>query len=761
MSLRRVTLLVVAVTFFGLVAFVTFTLESTLLRHFVQVEEQMVYLSVQRAVTAVDNVYDYLDSTAKGWAIRDDAYSFFQNGDSSFVNKNLSTTNFSDIKIDLVVLVKPDGEIVYQKAYSQEDNHDEPLPPELLSRLVPGDKLLQMLSNPAGGHGILQTAKGALLISMEPVTASGQDSAPAGKPVGALIVGRYMNAAEILRISSIIQLPLTMTPYNSASLSEDLLQARDLISKEHAFAAIPLNADQIGGFAVLNDIDGNPAYLLKTEQRRVIYQNGRMLTNYLVTAMYAAGFIFGLMTILLLEFLVLSRLTRLNSEVNQIGASGDVSKRVTVTRKDELSNLSENINGMLVTLEQAQIKRQELQEALSQRVDDLGALYDTSQVFLSQLDKATFLQNTCRLAVQRFDLDAAWIADLTPDGLWLQPVASHSNSPEPLELPQLSAIGTDDQNHPAVRAFETNARQVVNDISISPEANGLYGSLAAFPLFQDEVNFTALILCSRRPGFFTPEREQLLQAFANQSGMALHNAHLYEQVLAAQKRLEILSRRLVEVQEEERKWIAMELHDEIGQVLTGLKLSLPLSDPDEATAERLQKSKEMVTELIQRIRQLSLELRPGILDDLGLLPALLWHLENYTRHTGVEVHFQHANLENQRFQREIETTAYRVVQEALTNIARHAQVKEAGVRVWTVDESLMIEVEDQGAGFDPSHLFEDGASHGLLSVRERINFVGGRFNVTSSPGKGTCLEIQLPLAGSEGGIDYGNNDLAG
>ncbi len=743
MSLRRVTLLVVAVTFLGLVAFVTFTMESTLLRHFVQVEEQMVYLSVQRAVTAIDSNFDYLSSTAKGWAVRDDAYAFLQDGNSAFLDGNLSQSVFEDLKINLVVFLKSDGEVVYQKAYSQENNQEEELPPELLQLLVPGDPLLQVSQNPAGTHGLLSTSRGPLLLSAQPVTNPAQQNAPAGL----LVVGRYLNATEILRLSSVIQLPLTLVPYNEPSLSEDFLQARDLINSKRAFAAIPLDADQIGGFAVLTDVFGEPAYLLRTEQRRVIYQNGRMLTRYLVTAMYAAGFIFGIMTILLLEFLVLSRLTRLNSEVNQIGVSGDISKRVTMTRNDELTNLSENINSMLQTLEQTQIKRQELQVALSQRVDDLGALYETSQVFLSQLDKSTYLQNACRLAVEQFDLDAAWMAELTPDGLWLQPVASFAAGAEPPEPPRLSVMEPRDKDHPAVQAFEAESRQIVN-----AQASERYAGMAAFPLYQDEGYFTELILCSRRPDFFSDEREQLLQAFANLSGMALHNAHLYDQVLAAQKRLEILSRRLVEVQEEERKWIAMELHDEIGQVLTGLKLAMPLSGSDDATAEKLQKSKDMVTELIQRIRQMSLELRPSILDDLGLLPALLWQLENYTRGTGIEVHFQHANLENQRFPHEIETTAYRVVQEALTNIARHAHVTKAGVRAWIVNETLMIEVEDQGAGFDSEHLFENNASRGLLGIRERINFVGGRFNVISSPGNGTCLEIQLPLPGNSGGI---------
>lgn len=758
MSLRRVTLLVVAVTFLGLVAFVTFTLESTLLRHFVQVEEQMVFLSVQRAVTAMENAFDYLTSTGKAWALRDEAYRLVETGESRFVESSLSQEAIHDLKINLVVFLNQDGEIVYQRAYNLESNQAEALPPELLEHLSPGDALVQPPETLAGKSGLLATSNGPLLLSIEPVLPSNLQ----GPPAGVLLTGRYLNATEILRISSAIQLPLNLARYDDPALPHDFLQARDLIAGKTSFAAISLNSDQIGGFAVLRDLYGRPAYILKTEQRRVIYQNGRMLTQYLIAAMYAAGFIFGLMTILLLEFLVLSRLTRLNSEVNQIGSSGDVSRRVSVTRRDELSNLSENINRMLATLEQTQLKRQELQEALSQRVEDLGALFETSQVFLSQLDKAAYLQNACKLAVEQFGLDTAWIGELAPDGLWLLPAAAYTVEGQAAPgAPKLALYAPEQADHPAVRACLSNTRQIENEPGALQEAG--FASLAAFPLFREEEYCAVLSLGSRRPHFFSAEREQLLQAFANLSGMALHNARLFEQVLSARKRLETLSRRLVEVQEEERKWIAMELHDEIGQVLTGLKLALNISQAgtNPATIERLEQSKEMVNELIRRIRQISLELRPSVLDDLGLLPALLWQFENYTRQTHIQVHFQHANLENQRFLMETETTAYRVIQEALTNVARHAGVKEVAVRAWILDERLMIEVKDQGAGFDPENLFQDGATHGLLSIRERIHFVGGELTITSAPGKGTCLEIQLPFKAHSGGRDHADHNFPG
>jgi signal transduction histidine kinase len=238
-----------------------------------------------------------------------------------------------------------------------------------------------------------------------------------------------------------------------------------------------------------------------------------------------------------------------------------------------------------------------------------------------------------------------------------------------------------------------------------------------------------------------------LQSFVNLSGMALKNAELFDQVRSGQQRMESLSRRLVEVQEEERKYIAMELHDEIGQILTGLRLLLNvnITGADEKTVDRLQQSKDLVNELIVRVRQMSLELRPGLLDDLGLLPALLWHFEGYTKTTGIRVNFQHTNLESKRFSFNIETTAYRVIQEALTNVARHAEVSEISVWLGVSDETLNIQVNDEGAGFDTNDLNTNGKSRGLLGMRERVKFVGGSVAILSSKGKGTHLSIQIPL----------------
>lgn len=221
------------------------------------------------------------------------------------------------------------------------------------------------------------------------------------------------------------------------------------------------------------------------------------------------------------------------------------------------------------------------------------------------------------------------------------------------------------------------------------------------------------------------------------------------------ERLKVLSRRLMEVQEAERRNIALELHDEIGQVLTGLKLTLELGSrlPVTSVASSLDQARSLVNELMARVRKLSLDLRPAMLDDLGLLPTLLWHIENYTAQTQIRINFKHSGLDKRRFAPAVETAAYRVVQEALTNVARHAGTDEATVRLSTHQQMLVIEVDDLGTGFDVNATQAAGETSGLAGMRERAVLLGGQLTVQSSRGVGTRLTAEFCIAdGSSSGV---------
>jgi signal transduction histidine kinase len=268
------------------------------------------------------------------------------------------------------------------------------------------------------------------------------------------------------------------------------------------------------------------------------------------------------------------------------------------------------------------------------------------------------------------------------------------------------------------------------------------------PLVCKEHALGILGLVNKRAGAFLPRHLRTVSLIANTTAVAIDNARLFEEAQTNRARLERVSSRLVEAQEAERRAIARELHDEIGQALTGLKLILAkgTGGPGILGEERRAEAQALVTDLLSRVRELSLDLRPAVLDDLGLLAALLWHTDRFTRQTGVEVRLQHMGVQGRRFPTAVEIAVFRVVQEALTNVARHAAVQEATVRIWADAEILGANVEDQGLGFKVEAMLSAHRSTGLSAMRERTRLLGGRISVESQPGSGTRITVELPLA---------------
>lgn len=257
-----------------------------------------------------------------------------------------------------------------------------------------------------------------------------------------------------------------------------------------------------------------------------------------------------------------------------------------------------------------------------------------------------------------------------------------------------------------------------------------------------------LNLDSARAGYFRASDAERLQAFADQAGVAIQHGRLFAELRAGREQLRQLSRRLLEIQEAERRHLARELHDEVGQALTAINLALGATERAAAgdRGAALAQARGQVNELISRVRSLSLELRPAMLDDLGLLPAILWLVERYAGQGGLRVDFEQKGLER-RFPAPVETAAYRVVQEALTNAARHADVADVRLRLRAGTRALRIEIRDEGRGFDPEATPAAGAASGLAGMRERVALLGGRLAVSSGPGAGTIVEVEIPLRG--------------
>jgi len=226
-----------------------------------------------------------------------------------------------------------------------------------------------------------------------------------------------------------------------------------------------------------------------------------------------------------------------------------------------------------------------------------------------------------------------------------------------------------------------------------------------------------------------------------------------KQLEEANRQLRVLSRQLFHIQEEERRHLARELHDEIGQTLTAVKINLKIIAPDvpaKATG-RLDDSVQLLDRLLGQVRQLSLDLRPPLLDELGLVPTLRWLVDQQAQRAGLRVIFT-TNVYGLEMDPDVRTACFRVAQEGITNIIRHSGAKSIAVELRRETGRLWLSVRDDGAGFDPSAIEDGAAQHsslGLVSMKERALLVRGGLEVQSAPGQGTEIRAWFPLAPGE------------
>jgi PAS domain S-box-containing protein len=270
-------------------------------------------------------------------------------------------------------------------------------------------------------------------------------------------------------------------------------------------------------------------------------------------------------------------------------------------------------------------------------------------------------------------------------------------------------------------------------------------TMAIAALFiQEQLTGTLISVFGESQRAISEDDNALLKGLADQASSAIANAELFEQIRTGRERQRVLAKSLVDVQEAERRHIARELHDHLGQSLTGLQFMLESTKKqvDDAQKSSLEEIQKYTADILGQVREMSLNLRPSMLDDLGLLPTLQWHFDRYLSQTGICVHLQ-TNDFHERFPITIETTIYRIIQEALTNAARYSGAKDVFVRLEEQAETLWLEVLDKGVGFDPLTVV-DRPTSGLGGMRERAGLVGGYLTVDSEPGQGTRILAALP-----------------
>ncbi|HSK10603.1 MAG TPA: ATP-binding protein, partial [Vicinamibacterales bacterium] len=235
---------------------------------------------------------------------------------------------------------------------------------------------------------------------------------------------------------------------------------------------------------------------------------------------------------------------------------------------------------------------------------------------------------------------------------------------------------------------------------------------------------------------------------------------LYSELQERERWREELLRKVISAQEDERKRLARELHDETSQTLSALamKIELALSAwPAAPSRERLVEARTLTVRTLEELHRLIFDLRPSVLDDLGLLSAIRWYAERHLEPRGIAVQFEASGFER-RLRPELETALFRVAQEAITNVAKHAEADTVLIQCLERDDRAVIEIEDDGKGFAPGSLPPPAARErglGLMGMRERVELFGGTIEIDSAPGQGTRVAVSVPLQEVGHGQDPG------
>ena len=292
----------------------------------------------------------------------------------------------------------------------------------------------------------------------------------------------------------------------------------------------------------------------------------------------------------------------------------------------------------------------------------------------------------------------------------------------------------------------------VDDIALQQGNNTRYFQVSAAPIFDDD----------GKPAFAVATFMDISARKKIETQLKWRNLELeclFDQVSRGKEELRVLSKRLLTVQEEERRHISRELHDEIGQALTILKIklqTLPNSKIDVPGAltlspENVQEMLRSIDDTLQQVRNLSVDLRPSVLDDLGLPAALRWYVDRQAQLSGIEIKFQSLSTID-RIASEIETACFRLVQEAITNIIRHSGASRARVLLERDQTGIHLRIVDDGSGFEVSKAYEEarlGRSSGLLGMKERVHLLEGKIEILGNSGNGVQIQAFFPFPSPE------------
>ncbi len=318
-----------------------------LLGGYAKLEQQNILQSADQAIKVIDDELVQLKSVVGDWAPWNDTYRFIQNTNQEYIDDNLMDSTVVNLYVNFLLFINNVGEIVYCKYVDLEKGQGNTCPESIKTYLSSdGSFLLRSDGKKDTLTGLAILPENPILLASAPILTS-QFKGPV---MGTLIAGRYLNTSEIKRLAAKANLSIAIERMDSHSLSDAFEQAKRSLSPEKKIAIMEFNDNTIGAYSLLTDLHGNPILMLGIDKERIIFAQGKTTMRYLVFSLLITGLVFIFATLIFLEVTVLSRMVRLNREVKGIGSTGNLFAKTTITGRDELSDLSTEINRMIDSL---------------------------------------------------------------------------------------------------------------------------------------------------------------------------------------------------------------------------------------------------------------------------------------------------------------------------------------------------------------------------------------------------------------------------
>jgi len=457
-----------------------------------------------------------------------------------------------------------------------------------------------------------------------------------------------------------------------------------------------------------------------------------------------------------IAYLLTSLITRPISElvrVTQEIGRGELGSKASLSTEDEIGQLGTAFNTMTEELRESRDELQGANRELRRRNRELAALNAIAAVASRTSDLERIFASGLTEVLEVLDLPAGSIFLLTEDnGLRL---AAHVGLSE-----GFAARGTSPDLFTCLPAQVMEEKVLVLTCTPGgcPQAEQGPGCLteglathAIVPLRSQARIVGLMDVGSSDDRNITTQDMEFLESVGAQMGMAIENAGLWDELKEKEELRGQLLERVIVAQEEERKRIARELHDEASQTLASLILGLKVAEGSRSLEEirgNMRRLKALTAETLDRVRDLALQLRPSVLDDLGLVAALERYAGEYSEKFGIVVDLQALGFDSQRLPTEMETALYRIVQEALTNVMKHAQAQNASIVLERRGSSVVAIVEDDGKGFDAQRLPRSklqGGRLGLFGMQERAELIGGTLTLESKINAGTTVFVEVPI----------------